>query len=184
MKKSYAIFSIAAILMVAMSVTGCDYLRKLAGRPTSTDIQVIREQIKQDSINAARIAEAARLEEELARQVVADSLAAIDSFNVAGNIMRTPADHGGIVKNTLSHRYYIAVGAFRKQVNAKKVADQFDAEKYTPEVVLFKNGLNVVLVCPTDKVKDAYASYKEVKLEKACPADAWVLVNDDNWNNK
>ena len=63
---------IALLLTVLMAATGCDFLRKLAGRPTSADLAVMAEDLR-------------------ARQEAADK-AARDSAEAALLIARYRAD--------------------------------------------------------------------------------------------
>lgn len=178
--------TIAAALcaLLVLSLTGCDQLRRLAGRPTSRDLQAIREQMESD-----KAAEQARVDSlELLRQAELlrqrDSIAALDSITLATGYLRTPEQLHGIAAGTLDHRYYVAVGAFKNEPNARRLASKFDAEVFAPSIVRFRTGLNVVFLCPSDKITDAYSAFKTVKETPDCPKDAWVLVNDDNWNKE
>ena len=119
-----------------------------------------------------------------AQKAKADSVAACDSFAQMPGYVRTPERVRGIKSGVVDHRFYVAVGAFKSPENAQRLASKFDAEIYNPTVVFTGSGLNVVLVCPTDKVQDAFKAFMMVKQNPLCPKEAWVLVNDSNWNRK
>lgn len=175
--------AVASIALVA-SLAGCDQIRKLAGRPTSSDIQVIRDRIAAEEARAKEIADSIALAEKLAEQERQDSLAAVEGFAEHVGYLRGPADLHGIRKGDLDHRYYVAVGAFRQEGNAERLAGRFDQEKYHPTVISTGAGLNIVLVYPNNKLMGAYRSFMDIKTNPECPREAWVLVNDPNWKKK
>lgn len=151
----------------------------MAGRPTSADIEAIRRIIEEDDSLLAARRDSIDAALEAARRAEADSLAALDSFALAGCYFRTPAELGGLDAAGFGKRYAIAVGAFRKAPNARKLAQKFAADEYSPTVVVAGTGLNIVLVCPADRIRDLYVSYSQFRGNPLCPKDAWVLVNQD-----
>lgn len=175
--------AIACIAMV-VSLSGCDQIRKLAGRPTSADIQVIRERIAAEEARAKEIADSIALAEKLAEQERKDSLEAVEAFAQHVGYLRGPEDLHGIRKGDLDHRYYVAVGAFRQEENAKRLAGRFDQEIYHPAVIATGAGLNIVLVYPNNKLMGAYRSFMDIKTNPECPREAWVLVNDPTFRKK
>lgn len=184
MKLKTRILTLSVGLLVLASLTACDQVRKLAGRPTSADIELIRERIAKDKAREKEIEDSIRLAIAAAEKAKADSVAACDSFAAMPGYIRTPERVRGIKSGSADHRFYVAVGAFKSPENAQRLAAKFDAETYKPTVVFTGSGLNVVLVCPTDKVQEAFSSFKMVKQNPLCPKEAWVLVNDVNWNKK
>lgn len=175
----HALLHILALTLVLAVLPSCDFIRTLAGRPTSADIEAIRRIIEEDDSLMTARRDSVESALEAARQAEADSLAALDSFALAGCHFRTSAELGGLDSACTLSRYAIAVGAFRKVSNARKMAQRFDADKYSPTVVVAGSGLNIVLVCPADKIKDLYVSYSRFRGEPLCPKDAWVLVNQN-----
>lgn len=185
MKKSYILILLAAMFMVA----GCDFFRKVAGRPTSEDIEVKKEQIavaeahkaelareqaRQDSIRV--VMEQIRLAEEKA---AADSLDAMSALKEKGCMMYDLQKLKGLKSGELLHRYYVVVGSFKDGANAdkfiKKVSNEPEME---PIKVHFRTGMIAVGVCPRDKVTDVAALIDDVKAKSFCPKDAWILVNE------
>lgn len=168
--------SMILMLMVALPLlTGCDFFRKLAGRPTSEDIEDKRIAI----MRAEEAAHQARQDSiMMEQQKVIDSIAVMDSIKQQkSNIIKTDS-LGGLLETELDARYYIIVGSFRSKANAESLLATATANGYTPILISFKNGLIAVGVGSSDNIKDAFASLNKVRAEKFCPADAWILVNE------
>lgn len=79
-----AFLTIAIMTLVATAVTGCDFFRRLAGRPDSEWIEAKAEAIRQEE-EALRIRQDSL---ERARKAEADSLAAADSVRLANHRYR------------------------------------------------------------------------------------------------
>lgn len=172
MKQSYILLALA----VMMTVTGCDFFRKIAGRPTSEYIEEKKLEILRDEEAAAR----ARLDSlQQEQQAVRDSIAALDSLKQQGGTILNPTKLGGLFATKLESRYYIIVGTFRARSNAetllREVADNGD---YAPALISFRNGMIAVGVCPRNKIADAVAALDLVRNEAFCPSDVWILLNE------
>lgn len=171
MKKSLVILLAVSALML----TGCDFFRRLAGRPTSEDIENRRIELLME-----------REAEELARldslrhqqQVVRDSIAALDSIKQQGGTILNPAKLGGLFATKLEARYYVIVGSFRQRANAEALLNKVSALGYTPALISFRNGMIAVGLCPVNTLPDALVSLRTVKAEAFCPSDVWILVNE------
>ena len=122
MRKVYFLVIVSMMFMV----TGCDFFRQLAGRPTSADIQVRRQEVQADI--------EAKAAQEKARQ---DSLAAIlknekDSTEacvyIEANKIRVclASELRGIAEDGLTDltngtMYRVILGSFRSSENADKI---------------------------------------------------------------
>lgn len=171
MKKSLYILMAAAVL----SLTGCDFLRSLAGRPTSEDIQAKRLELlrAQEAVEEARL-DSLRREQKM----VADSIAALDSIKQQGGTILNPAKLGGLFSTKLEARYYIIIGCFRDRRYAEMLVDKVSQVGYTPALISFRNGMNAVGLCPVNTLPDALDALNTVKKETFCPKDVWILVNE------
>lgn len=170
MKKSFII-----LLVAMLSLTGCDFFRKLAGRPTSDEIEMKKLEI----ILAQEAVERARLDSlREAQRVVQDSIAALDSIKQQGGSILNPAKLGGLFATKLEARYYIIVGCFRQRTNAEILLNKVSEVGYSPALISFRNGMNAVGLCPVNTLPDALTSLKAVKEEPFCPKDVWILVNE------
>ena len=161
-----------AVLM--MTVTSCDFMRVLAGRPTSKDIEDKRlEIIKAEEAALQARLDSIRLKEE---KKVADSLAAMESFASAGVVIAGPERLGGLVAEELPSRYYVIAGAFKDRNNAQKLADEAAAKGYKSTLLDCTRGMVAVGLCPSANVAQAGSAYAALKSEPFFPKDAWVLV--------
>lgn len=163
-------------MAVAMlTLTGCDFFRKLAGRPTSEDI----ENRKLEIIMAQEALEQARLDSLRREQkIVQDSIAALDSIKQQGGTILNPSRLGGLFATKLEARYYIIVGSFRHRANAEILLGKVAELGYSPAMICFRNGMMAVGLCPVNTLPDALISLKTVKAEPFCPKDVWILVNE------
>ena len=173
MKKSYILLIVLAVL----SVTGCDFMRKLAGRPTSEDVEVKRLEI----LRAEEAALQARLDSlrNVEQRMMQDSLNALDSIRQLGGSILNPASLGGLFATKLEARYYTILGSFRSRANAEGLFNVAKNAGYKPALISFgKGGLIAVGVSPVNKLSDAFTALNSVKKEKFCPNDVWILVNE------
>ncbi len=176
------IVKILLVFGALISLTGCDFFRMLAGRPTSADIEEIRTEIKRveqealqarlDSLEKGRLA---REKDSLAR---VDSIAALDSIVEKTGPLLNPTKFKGVSSGEFEARYYVVVGAFRSSANAYSFKHKTDGHGYQSRIFCFNNGLCVVGVCPTDHIREAQRSLKKVSEDSFFPKGAWVLVNE------
>lgn len=173
MKKTYILLTVVAVLML----TGCDFMRKLAGRPTSEDLELKRVEL----LRAEEAALQARLDSlrNVEQKMIADSLNALDSIRQLGGSILNPASLGGLFATKLESRYYIILGSFRTRSNAEALHKVAKDAGYKPALISFgKGGLIAVGVSPVNNLPDAFSALNQVKKESFCPKDVWVLVNE------
>ena len=166
------------ILLISMSlllVTGCDFFRTLAGRPTSEDIEKKKVEIlrQEQEMLQARL-DSIRREQ----QIVQDSIAALDSIRQYGGTILNPAKLGGLFATKLEARYHIIIGAFRVRANAETLLCKAKEAGYVPSLISFNNGMIAVGLCPSSNIVSAKESLKAVKAESFCPKDVWILLNE------
>lgn len=173
------------ILLVVLSVsflTGCDFFRNLAGRPTSEDIKEKKTKIERSELLAKQEAERQqqrRLDSLRVLEIqTKDSLAALDTIGLLGGTILNPKDLGGLSDSNLGVRYQIIVGSFRKYPNAEAFLHKIQKAGYPSSLIKFKNGLIAVGVCPSNKIVEIKSSLNEIKNEEFCPKDVWVLLNE------
>ena len=166
--------AIIALILAALPLCGCDFLRGLAGRPVSADIngrraaialaEKEREQARADSLRAAE-------------KIVGDSLAALSRIDSLGIAVISLSNLGGS-ESVMSAGYAVVVGSFRSASNAAGMAGKVSRAGYPSEVLAFGNGMSSVIVEPCGRLSDAVVAYMKVRNEKFCPKDAWILKND------
>lgn len=148
-----AFLTIAVMTLVATAVTGCDFFRRLAGRPDSEWIEAKAEAIRQEE-EALRIRQDSL---ERARKAEADSLAA-DSVRLANH----------------RYRFCVILGSFSSKENAERYVEEIAAKGYKCELLTFRNS-TAVGVCPTDDEEQAKKSLSELQRQDFCPNGAWIL---------
>ena len=149
-----AFLTIAVMTLVATAVTGCDFFRRLAGRPDSEWIEAKAEAIRQEE-EALRIRQDSL---ERARKAEADSLAAADSVRLANH----------------RYRFCVILGSFSSKENAGRYVEEIAAKGYKCELLTFRNS-TAVGVCPTDDEAQAKKSLSELQRQDFCPNGAWIL---------
>ena len=177
MKKTLILIIVTA---AAMLLSGCDFVRTLAGRPTSAQLETIR----QEKIAAEEARHQAKLDSmERVKKAMADSLAALethllDSLSQAKGTVLNPSKLGGLFTTKLEAKYYIVVGAFRNRSYAERKLKGCNAAGYTATIISFRNGLLAVGVCPSDSLNETLKTLKKLRGTEVCPQDGWILVND------
>lgn len=157
---------VVVLSTVVLTTTGCDFFRKLAGRPTSTDIEAMRQAIALREEAKVQAAQSDSI------QVVPDTVAAKPEVKPA------PAKEtvsSSSQANDGKKRYYIIVASFSKVENAERCAERMAGRGYPGELLKFKGGYTAVGVLGTDDMQEAQASLKELKRQDFCPQGVWIL---------
>ena len=171
--KKFAFIPLA--LCVLLAVTGCDFMRKLGGRPTSEDIEKARVE-KLLAQEAALKASLDSLKAE--KQSVQDSIDALELFVQQGGTVLNPSKLGGLYTTKLQYKYYVIIGAFRTRSNAEALFNKAESAGYKPVLISFRNGLLAVGLSPADECSNAMEMIKSIRQEPFCPSDVWILVNE------
>ena len=178
------VFLLMAIVMI--SVTGCDFFRAVAGRPTSKDIETKRMEIirAEEASLQARLDSIAQAEAAARAKVLqdqADSTAALEYMLDNRVSLIEMGRLGGIVSDGVEAfdtegRYRIIVGSFRDRRNAVTQCNIFaDAGDFQSHLITFGNGMIAVAVCPVSRIQDAVLGLKQLKTHPECPSDVWIL---------
>lgn len=172
---------ILAFALSAVLLSGCDFVRSLAGRPTSGELEEKRIAIERLQAEERYRAQLDSLEK--VRKRMADSLAALeehllDSLSQAKGTLLNPSKLGGLYTTKLDARYYIIVGAFRTRSYAERKLTKCNEAGYTATIISFRNGLLAVGVCPSDSLNETVRKLRELRGNGICPEDGWILVNE------
>ncbi|MBR4756920.1 MAG: SPOR domain-containing protein [Bacteroidales bacterium] len=159
MRKSF--LALIILLAVASSVTGCDFFRRLAGRPTSAEIEAKRQAIAQkessDSLAALAAVESQPVQET--------------EQQAAPETQTVPETKPEIGKK----RFYIVMASFSNQDNARKCLAKMEERGYPGVLLGFKGGFTGVGICGTDDEQEAKESLKEIKRQDFCPTGVWII---------
>lgn len=171
--KKFAFVPLAICVLLAL--TGCDFMRKLGGRPTSEDI----ERARVEKLLAEEAALKASLDSLKAeKQSVQDSIDALEQFVQQGGTVLNPSKLGGLYTTKLQYKYYVIIGAFRARSNAEALFSKAELAGYQPILISFRNGLLAVGLSPADESRNAMQMIKAIRQEPFCPDDVWILVNE------
>ena len=155
------------LAVMPLLFSGCDFIRTLTGRPTSSELQQMRE---------------AALKEERKRQVVEeplDSLAeelaenSTEDLTTESTQPLTPSTSPVPPTEPVSKKYYIVVGSYHIRSNAENTADRYRDKGYEAVILSFSNS-QAVGICPSDNLEEAQRKRRELIKEKACPASSWI----------
>ncbi len=162
--------------LMLVLLTGCEFMRSVAGRPTDKDIEEKRMAI----LRAEEAALQQRLDSiRIAREkTVSDSLQMAEEMKALEELMSGPEKIGGLSGTELAYRYYIMVGAFRETANARKLFNVASAKGYDPVLISSRRGMIAVGLSPTDSLHVLKETYDRLKMEPFCPKEAWILVNE------
>lgn len=178
--RSFSALCVAALLLLSLS--GCDFLRTVAGRPTSSELAVKRE--------AVLAREAAEREAAARAQFVRDSVAAAEkhradsaaaeTFFKEGRVSRIrSASLPGLRTDGCPGRYCIVLAGFSQPQNATRFSATLKDAGYEPVVMGYNRGRNTLVgVNPTDDIAALRATYERVRQEKFCPRDAWIFTKE------
>lgn len=172
MRKSVILLICAA----AVLVTGCDFFRVLAGRPTSGDIDSKRvEIIKSEEAALQAHLDSLRKAEE---KVVSDSLSALDSLAAQGVIISDASRLGGLSADDQAARYCIVIGVFRDRNNAAKLVSKAEEDGVPASLIECRRGMIAVGVCPSDRIAEVYEDWRKLQEKTYCPKDSWILLDE------
>ena len=148
------------LTLVVPFLSGCDFLRKVAGRPTGEQI----ENMRLAQLAAEEAALQARVDSlKREKKMAMDSLAALDSIRQQGGSVLNPSLLGGLFSTRLESRYYTVIGAFRSRSNAEQLLQKAADKGYAPALISFRNGFIAVGICPVNTLKEASEALKKVK---------------------
>lgn len=161
------------ILSFLSSVAGCDFLRRVAGRPTSADIERIGNAIsefRQDSIRKCRqrIADSLLMADSIARQGISED------FGVKFSGVFT----FGEPSSERMKKYNLIVGVYRYLSSfAPKVAE-LSGRGFNPFEINFPGGEYALCLGSCDNAEGLRELISRGRGCGVCPKDAWIYVNE------
>ena len=182
MKKSYIL--LAAVVM--MTMTGCDFFRRFAGRPTSDVIEDKRQEMVADLEAKAARQKAVQDSLDLVAMHEADSIEACRFLEENGIRVYHVSGLGGILEDGLKEfdsydgtRYRVIAGSFRDKANADKLVAKIGAAGESMDLwahqIRMRNGMIAVAVRPANRIQNAVRGIDDLKNCGACPPDVWIL---------
>ena len=163
------------MLAAALTLTSCDFMRKMSGRPTKEELKMLKGEIERiDQLRQEEARVRANIDSlEQVRKSLEESMAVAN-----GPVAPKPAvDNSKYLTKNLENRYYVIIGAFQSYNNAKALKDKADKLGYSPVLIGCRDGLIGVGVCPVDEYADALLALQMLRREKFCPSDPWIYTN-------
>ena len=185
--------TVLILIPVALAATGCDFFRKLAGRPTSDQIAAMAEAIRLEE--SARIADSLR---KALAEPLEDSAATTPApATPAAQAASTPTASSPVTATTTPaaaapaaaasapataapapagdlKRFYVVMASFGNSANANKYASILEAKGY-PATILKRGSYQVVAVCGTDDEAAIKQSFDEIRRQDFCPQGVWII---------
>lgn len=199
------IFPVCILFIIALSVTSCDFFRKLAGRPTAAQLATL--QWRKDSLERAAKANVSAADTILvssasvstaapsaasasaapapASPAVATDVTTLKASLLAaipGTIIHSLSRYGGLsaesgMKVSTLPRYSIIVGTFKNADNAARYTLTMKKKGFTSAQSLhLKGAYTLVMVASVESVQEVLSVFGD--FSGRLPKDAWVLLND------
>lgn len=168
--KPIRIFTLILAALVLFS--GCDRIRSMMGKPTSSDLERLR--VEKEAQEKALRDSIARAEEALAVDSVA---AATPEKPVAAKPVAKPAVTSASTGNLL--RYSVVVGSYVEEYNVRAMTRRMEKLGETVTVIPFKSGFTGVAVFTSNDFAEARAKRKQMLGSGSVPSDTWIY--DTAW---
>lgn len=164
MKKSLLI----VVPVLLLTVTSCDFVRKLVGKPTSAEIEAKKQElVKQEQARKAAL--------EAREKAVRDSLDLVETMKEDARLRSM-----GIESITdgakLDKRFYVIVGSFKNPVFADEMVSMVTKAGYESVKMTMANGFDMVSAYATDDFWEARKALYDVQNEDFCPMDVWIMM--------
>ncbi len=158
---------------LVLSVSSCDFLRSLAGRPTSEQIKSAQTKASAEEVpQEDAVCKESMPQEEVPCESEYKMVKRHGRLNVPFAYTHT----NSTLRQTPEYTYYVIVGTYRQKPTLGKMLSDAKAAGYDPVLLEYTNGLVSVGLLPCDELAKAIDAYATVKSEKFCPADACVLI--------
>lgn len=83
-----------------------------------------------------------------------------------------------ITQSAMPTKYAIVAGAYRELNIASRKKEQLDEMGYPASIVGYKDGLNAVVIAPSDDLDDVNKQLETLIELGVCPKDAWILSRE------
>ena len=172
-RTSRILLYIAAGLSGLCLLSGCDFLRLSAGRPTSADLERMRVAVAASAPAAADVvADTTVVADTLSSEVApAPSRETANLIKPDGTVL----DYTQELAASPGHKFYVIVGTFCSEENLQRMVRVAELKGYEVEKIEFAGGLVAVGLCPTETPEEAHAALAKVAAEPFSPKDLYIL---------
>ncbi len=173
---------VLSLCLLAAITSSCDFIRSLAGRPTSAELKELslKEtpcvpcEMPAADVEPAQVCTPAASCEGCA----ADKAPEYELKKRKGRLTVPFAytHTSGQISSKLSHKYYIVVGTYRERPTRDRMVASVKKAGYDVTLIKFTNGLVSVALLPCDNLALAIDNFATVAQEKFTPKDACILI--------
>lgn len=170
-----------ALCALALCVTGCDFLRTVAGRPTSAQLADTSSPSTEDcsSCAACKACEGTGCcpcSETLPQKPEHEAAAEVHGAKSL-YMLKIGKDSIKQTVSGLPYTYYVLIGTFtRKSYADAQVHRAFDAGFEVVTIPFSEGKRTAVAVSPTNDLDYAISELNRVKKYAFCPADAYIML--------
>ena len=189
---------LALTALSAIFLTGCDAVRSALGKPTSKDIAELRAQKAQmqrtgDSlaVEMGALPDSPEADGEEIAEAYADTAATMSFVDVPAEaaVEETAAQPDAEEPQAnepqpqepeeeapagLASGYYVVLGSFKNEDNAKYYYNSLSASGADVHLVKMKNGFTAVMICHGNTYDEAYSKMLDFYSDKKKPEDIWI----------
>lgn len=172
-----------ALCALALCVTGCDFLRTVAGRPTSAQlVETSSPSAEAESCSSCAACKACvgtgccpcletlpqKPEHEAAEEV--HGLKSLYMLKLGKDSIKQTV-------SGLPYKYYVLIGTFTRKSYADEQVHRAVSEGFEVVTIPFSEGKRTaVAVSPTNDLDFAVSELDRVKKFAFCPADAYIML--------
>lgn len=157
------------IALSLLSLTGCDFLRMVAGRPTSGQLSAKEEKLKAAKADAGA-------DDGIVLCDSSDVFQPLSAFEEKGVQYKYDFRYGKPLTE-LEYRYYLIVGIYRNAETAGSHLDSARKAGFSPLCIELGDGMRAVCLAGADS-PEKILEVRAAAAPGVCPPDAWVYVNE------
>lgn len=169
---------ITALCAFALLAGGCDFIRIVAGRPTSEYLEAKRVIVERAELLKRQQADSIERARKMEEEAEARAIAARESFQRLSEARKLiPVSRiSNLDESVLDCSYYVMIGSFTSSENALALAAKAQEAGFEAVVLPYRNGRSAVALDPCDDITKAEETLSRALLQPFCPADAWILT--------
>lgn len=161
------------VCLAGMSLSSCDFLRSVAGRPTSAELNAVKKQKEEVRVDTVKVVETVTVVDTV---LVKEPEYQLEKRNGRLSVPFAYTHTDSKLTVEPEYSYYVLVGTYRQKGTMNKMISLAKEAGYKSYLLKYDNGLVSVGLCPSNRLGEAVDSYLRLKKEKFCPSDACVLI--------
>lgn len=160
MRMMFRIRNVVCVLMAVCVLSGCDWVKRQLGMPTSEDVARLKRELDM---------------KELRLRQIQDSIEAVRLDSI-----KREQEKNLIPYVTLDKKYYIIMGSFKVISNAEMLKANLEKAGYSPIRIALQNGFDMVALAGFNNYAEALEELEKIGDNDMCPYDVWIYNVDQN----